>query len=118
MHFVLLFQSAKNRDRIFDAGLSHIYRLKAPLQRRILLDVLAILVQRGRADRPQLTASQRRLQHVRSVNRSLGGTCTDQRVQFINEQNDLAGRIFNFFQYGLKPVFKFPAILCPGQHRA
>ena len=58
MHFVALFQSAQNRDRVFDARLVHHHRLKTPLQRRVFLDVFAIFIERGRADRAQLAARQ------------------------------------------------------------
>ena len=63
MHFVALLQSAQNRDRIFHARLIHHHRLKTPLQRRVLLDVFAILIERRRADRAQFAARQLRLQH-------------------------------------------------------
>ena len=43
--------------------------LEAPLQRGVLLDPLAVLVQRGRADHPQLAAGQHRLEHVAGVHR-------------------------------------------------
>ena len=87
-------------------------------QRRIFLDVLAILVQRGRADGAQFAASQRRLQHVGGVHRAFGRAGADQRVQFVDEQNDLALRLLNLLQHRLQTVFELAAILRAGQHRA
>ena len=55
------------RPRLLDQG-----RLEAPLQRRVPLDVLAVLVQRRRADRLELAPSQRRLEDVRRVDGALG----------------------------------------------
>jgi hypothetical protein len=43
--------------------------LEAALQRGVLLDVLAVLVERRRADHPQLAAGQHRLEHVAGVHR-------------------------------------------------
>ena len=68
------------------------HRLEAPRQRRVLLDVLAVLVERGRADAVQLAARQRRLEHVGGVHRALGLAGADQRVQLVDEQDDLARR--------------------------
>jgi len=58
---VLLAQAAKDADRVFDGRLVDKHRLETALQRRVLLNVLAILVQRGRADAMQFAPRQRRL---------------------------------------------------------
>ena len=71
-------------------GLADQHRLEAPLQRRVLLDVLAVLVERGRADRAQLAAGQHRLQQVGGVDRAFGGAGADDRVQLVEEEDDLA----------------------------
>ena len=64
MHFIALLQSAQNRDRVLDRRLIHHHRLETALQRRVLLDVFAILVQRRRADRAQLAPRQLRLEQI------------------------------------------------------
>ena len=66
-------------------GSPHEHRLEAPLQRGVLLDVLAVLVERGRADAAQLAAGQRGLEHVGGVHRALGRARADQRVQLVDE---------------------------------
>ena len=48
---VALAQAAQDRDRLLDVRLVDEDRLEAPLERRVLLDVLAVLVERRRADR-------------------------------------------------------------------
>src|SRR5258707_6501582 len=55
--------------------------LEAALERLVLLDVLAILVQRRGADAAQLAARQRRLEHVGRVLRALGGAGSDERSE-------------------------------------
>jgi hypothetical protein len=64
---VLLLEAAQDRDRVLDARLADQHRLEAALERLVLLDVLAVLVERRRADAAQLAARQRRLEHVGGV---------------------------------------------------
>ena len=61
---VPLAQAAQDRDGLLDRRLVDVHRLEAALERRVLLDVLAVLVERGRADRVQLAARQHRLEQV------------------------------------------------------
>ena len=91
MHLVTLFQAAQNRDRVFHIRLADKYNLESSLESRIFFDVFAVFVQCGRADSSQLSASKGRLQHVGSVNRTLRCSSANQRVQFIDEQDNLAG---------------------------
>ena len=118
MNFVALFQAAKNGNRVFDVGFAHEHDLEAALERGIFFDVLAIFVQRSGADGAQLAAGQRRLQHVGGVNRAFGRARAHQGMQLVDEQNDLALRVFDLFQNRLEPIFKFAAKLRARQHRA
>jgi hypothetical protein len=61
---VALLEAAQDRDRVLDVGSPDEHRLEAALERGVLLDVLAVLVERGRADAAQLAARERRLEHV------------------------------------------------------
>ena len=118
MHFVALFQSAQNRDRVFDVRFADEHDLEAAFERRIFFDVLAVFVERGGADGAQLAAGQRRLQHVGSVNRAFGRARAHQRVQLVDEEDDLALRVFDLLQHRLEAIFKLAAILRARQHRA
>ena len=51
MHLVAFLQATQNRNRIFYTRLIHEHRLETPLERSVFLDVLAIFIDRGRADR-------------------------------------------------------------------
>ena len=53
---VLLLEAAEDRDRVLDRGLLDHHRLEPALERLVLLDVLAVLVERRRADAAQLAA--------------------------------------------------------------
>ena len=112
------FSPRKNRNRVLDVRLAHEHDLEAAFERGVFLDVLAIFVERGGADGAQLSASQRRLQHVRSVDGAFGGARADQRVQLVDEENDLALRVLDFLQHSLQAVFEFAAILRAGEHRS
>ena len=90
MQLVLLLQAAQDRDRVLDRRLVDEDRLEAAGERRVLLDVLAVLVERGGADAVQFAARQRRLEQVGGIHRALGLAGADQRVHLVDEQDDLA----------------------------
>ncbi len=90
MRLVLLLEAAQDRNRILDARLIDEDRLEAPLERRVLLDVLAILVERRRADHVQLAAREHRLEQVARVHRAFGLARADDGVQLVDEEHDLA----------------------------
>ena len=72
VQFVTLLQTAQDGDGRLDVRLVDHDFLEATLKRGVLLDVFAIFVKRRRADAMQLTARQRRLEHVARVHRALG----------------------------------------------
>ena len=92
MDFVALLEPAQDRDGRLDARLGDQHRLEAPFQRGVFLDVLAIFVERGGADGAQFAARELRLHDVRRVRRAFRRARADERVQLVNEQNDLALR--------------------------
>jgi len=53
-----------------DAWLVDHHRLEAAFERGILLNVFALLVERGRADAVQLAAGEHGLEHVAGVHRA------------------------------------------------
>ncbi len=109
VHFIAFFQSAQNRDRIFDRRFADQHRLKPAFQRRIFLDVFLVFVECRCADRAQLAPRQRRFEHVGRVHRAFRGAGSHQRVQFVDEQNDLPFGLGDLFQDGFQTVFKFAA---------
>ena len=117
MDLVLLLEAAQDRDRLLDGRLVDEDRLEAPRERRVLLDVLAVLVERGGADAMQLAARERRLEHVGGVHRAFGLAGADQRVQLVDEQDHVAGGR-HLLQHGLEPLLELAAILRAGEQRA
>ena len=97
MHFVTLFKSTQNCNRVFDVRLADEHNLETTLEGRILFDVLAVFVQRCSADGAEFAAGQRRLQHIRGVDRAFRRARAHQRVQLIDEEDDLTLRVFDLF---------------------
>ena len=118
VHLVALLQPAQDRDRVLDRRLAHVHLLEAPLERGVLLDVLAELVERGRADHAQLAARQHRLDHVAGVDRALGAAGADDRVQLVDERDDLAVAVDDLLEHGLHAVLELAAVLRARDHRA
>ena len=113
-----LAQAAQDRDGVLDRRLVHHDRLEPALKRRVLLDPLAVLVQRRRADHVQLAAGQHRLEHVAGVHRALGGAGAHDGVQLVHEQQDAPGRRLDLRQDGLEPLLELAPVLGPGHQRA
>ena len=115
---VFLLEAAQDRDRVRDRRLADEHRLEAPFERGVLLDIFAIFVERSRADAVQLAARQRRLQKIAGVHRAFGFAGADQRVHFVDEQDDLAGGLTDLIEHALQPLFEVAAILRAGDDRA
>ncbi len=115
---VALAQAAQDRDRLLDRRLVDEDRLEAALERGVLLDVLAVLVERRRADRVQLAAGEHRLEQVGRVHRALGRAGADDRVQLVDEQDDLAVAVLDLLEDGLEPLLELAPELGPGDERA
>ena len=115
---VALLEPAQDRDRVLDGRLADVDRLEAALERRVLLDVLAVLVERGGADRAQLAAGEHRLEQVGGVDGALGGAGADDRVQLVDEQDDLAVGLLDLLEDGLQALLELAAVLGAGDQRA
>ena len=114
MDLVALLQAAQNGDRVLDRGLVHQHLLETSLERRVLLDVLAVLVQGRGADAVQFTAGQRRLEHIAGVHGALGLARADDGVQLVDEQDDLPLLLGQVVEHGLQPFLELAAELGAG----
>ncbi len=118
VQLVLLLEAAQDRDGVLDRRLVDEHRLEAAGERRILLDMLAVLVERGGADAVQLAAGQRRLQHVGCVHRALGRARADQSMQLVDEQDHVAFGRLDLLQDALEALLELAAELGAGDQRA
>ena len=118
VHGVAFLQSAQDRDRVLDGGLADEHFLEAAFERGVLLDVLAVFVERRRADAVQLAARERGLEHVACIHRAFGLAGADHRVQFVDEQDDVAFFLGQILQDGFQALLEFAAKLRAGDQRA
>ncbi len=91
--------------------------LEAALERGVLLDVLAVFVERGRADAVQLAARERRLEHVAGVDRAFGLAGADHGVQLVDEDDGAALVCGDLLEHGLQPLLELAAVLGAGEQR-
>ncbi len=66
----------------------------------------------------QLAAGEHRLQQVGGVDRALGGAGADDRVQLVDEEDDLALGGLDLLEHGLEPLLELAAVLGAGEQGA
>ena len=66
----------------------------------------------------QLAAREHRLEHVRGVDGALGRARADDRVQLVDEDDDLALRVRDLLEHGLQPLLELAAVLRAGEQAA
>ena len=115
VRLVAVAQAAEDLEGLGLAGRLDDDRLEPPLEGAVLLDVLAVLVERGGADALDLAAGQGRLEHVGGVDRPLGAAGADQGVQLVDEEDRVLGAP-DLVHDGLDPLFELAAVLGAGDH--
>ena len=117
-HLVPLFQPAQNGDGVLYRGFIHHHRLEPALQRRVLFNVLPVLVQRRGADAVQLAPRQHGLEDIARVHGAVRFARAHNGVQLVDKQDDLSLALFHFLQNALEAFFKLAAVFCAGHQRA
>ena len=113
---VALAQALEDLLGLLVRGLVDLDLLEAPLERRVALEVLAVLVERRRADRLQLAARKRGLQDRGRVDRALGGARADEVVQLVDEKDDVAA-LGDLLHHLLEALLELAAVLRAGDQR-
>src|SRR5438034_6784665 len=90
VRLVAVAQAAQDLHGVVDRRLVDADLLEAPLERGVALEVLAVLVERRRADRLQLAACESGLQDRSRVDRALGGAGADEVMELVDEEDDVA----------------------------
>ena len=99
MQLVLLLQAAQDGDGRLDRRFAHQHLLETSLQGCILLDVLAVFIQRGGTHAMQFAARQCRLEHIAGVHRTLGLARTHHGVNLVDKDDGLAFILGQLFQH-------------------
>ena len=117
MNLVALFEAAQDRHRGLDRRWFDQHLLKASLESRVLLDVLAVLVERGGAHHSQTAPGEHRLQHVAGVHCAVGAAaCTHDRVHLVDERDDLTVGVLDLLEHRLQSLLELTAVLGAGDH--
>ena len=116
MRLVAVAQAAQDLDGLVDRRLVDAHLLEAALERGVALEVLAVLVERRRADRLDLAARERRLEDRGCVDRALGGAGADEVVELVDEQDDVAA-LGDLLHHLLQALLELTAVLRPGDER-
>ena len=91
---------------------------KRRAKRRVLLHVLAVLVEGRRTDAVQLAAGERGLEQVRGIHGAIGLAGADEGVHLVDEQDDAAFGRGHFAEHAFQALLELAAILRTGDQRA
>src|SRR4051794_11600735 len=116
VRLVAVAQPAQDLHGVLDGRLLDPDLLEAALQRAVALEVLAVLVERRRADGLQLPARERGLEDRRGVDRALRGARPDEVVELVDEQDDVAA-LGDLLHHLLQALLELAAVLRPGDER-
>src|SRR6202035_5553612 len=109
--------AVQDGDRLDQRRLVDEDGLEAPLERGVLLDVLAVLVQGGGADALDLAARQGGLEDVGGIDRSFRRARAHQRVKLVDEEHDLSTGT-DLVEDLLQALLYLAAVLGAGDERA
>ena len=109
--FVALLQSTQNRNGVLDRRLIDHNLLKTTLQGLILFEIFLKFVERRRTNRAQLATCQSGFQDVGSVHRAIALTRTDQRVNLVNEEQNLTVRGDHLLHHSLQSLLELALVL-------
>src|SRR5436190_15483743 len=90
--------------------------VEAAGQCAVFFDLFAIFVEGGRTDTAQFSASQCGLEDIGSIHATFVPTGTDQAVQFVEEENDLAFFRSYFIYNTFDSLFKFATVFRTCNH--
>ena len=106
----------KNLNRLIDCRGLDLDLLEAALEGRVFFDVFAVFVKRGCADALHLATAEGGFNDVRCIHRTFSGTGSDERVEFVDEEDDIF--VFaNLVHDGLDALFELATVFCAGDHK-
>ena len=118
IHFVPFLKPPQYGYGVLHGGLVHHDGLETAFQRGVLLDVLAVLVQRCRAYAMQLAPCEHRFEQIARVHRAVGLARADYGVQLVDEEDDAPFALADLVQHRLQPFLELAAEFRPRDERA
>ena len=116
VRLVLVAQALHDAHGLLLVGLVDGERLETALQRGVLLQVLAELLQSGGADDLDLTAGQRGLQNSSRIDGAFRRAGADDGVDLVDEQQHVAG-VHDLLDDLLQTLLELAAVLRAGHER-
>ncbi len=117
VRFVAVTQTLENVDGVRQRGLGNLNRLEAALECGILFKVLAVLIEGGCTNGLELASGKHWLEDARGIDCTFSGTCTDQSVNLVDENDDVAASA-DLFGDLLEALFEVTAVTAAGDERA
>ena len=115
MRLKALLQALEDFDGLLDRRLRHVNFLETARQRMVLFEDTAVFLIGGGADALERTTGQRRFEQVGGVHGAAGcRTGTNQRVNFVDEQDRLLG-VGQFLEYGFQALLEVTTVFGAGQ---
>ena len=113
---VTVLEALEDADGVGDARLVDLHRLEAALEGRVLLEVLAVLLEGGGADRLQLAPGKHRLEDRGGVDGSLGSAGPHERVDLVDEHEDVAAAL-DLLQHLLEALLEIASVAAARHQR-
>ena len=112
---VLVAQTLENRDSLLLSGLADLDGLETSLESRVLLDVLAVLVEGCRADHLEIAARKRGLENIRGVRAALCRARADDCMELVDKENRVLA-LLDLVNRRLDSLLKVAAVLRARDH--
>ena len=109
MGFVAIAQTLEDFNGVGDSGLFNLDRLETTFECSVLFEMLAVLVECGGTNGLEFTTSKHRLENAGRIDCAFGSTSTNEGVDFVDEQNDVAACL-DFFEHLLEALFEIAAV--------
>ena len=109
--FIALFEASQNGNSILYGRLIDHDRLESSFQCGVFLNILSVLLEGRSADAVQFASGQHGLKHIACVHSAFRFACSDDRMQLIDKEDDLAVTLADVLQNGLKSLLKLASVL-------
>ena len=112
--FVTLLETTQDADGIHLVRLLYQHGLEPPFERLVFLEVFLVLTKGCGTDGTKFATRQGRLEDVGSIHRALAASGTHQRVDFVDEEDDVALGAHYLLNYAFEPLLKLALVLGAG----